>query len=135
LDAVKKMRNSACSADVVGFFSRIDRGSTLDNLIAHDRTKREESVAKLDMRYQAAVRKGWDEAETNLPDVMADIFRGWEEDIRRGSSADFCHMSIVDSTESDGSADVHWRTPSGKDRTWRLARGSGRWLVVRINQN
>jgi hypothetical protein len=108
VDAVKELRSLACAGDVAGFFSHVDRKAMAENARA----------------------PGLDAA--TVTSIMDAGLRDWEDDIKHGAASDVCKMSVMEANEIDGTADVHVRTPSGKDRHWRLSRIGGRWLLVRV---
>src|ERR1019366_1180846 len=132
LDAVKEMRRLACNADPAAFFSHVDRNAIADAEIAVLRAKEDSEASKLHPLLQASYREGAESGIPGLRRTVEESLAKWEDDIKRGNAGDLCQMSIVDAKEVENTADVHFSTPSGKDRTWRLSRFDKSWLVVKL---
>jgi hypothetical protein len=133
VDAVKDMRASACAGDPAAFFAHVDRKELVASAIHLAEEKSEEATRRVDPLQQAAFRKGANERiESGVPKVFEDAFREWEDDIKHGSQSDLCRMTVMEASEIENTADVHVRTPTGKDRHWRMARFGDRWLLVRL---
>lgn len=133
MNAVKDMRARACAADPAGFFAVVDRTAITEAYKRRAKTTEEEAASKLDPVQAAAFRQGFESRIGRLQNVLQEMFTKWEDDIKRGDASDLCRMSVIDGHEVENSADVHVRTPSGNDKSWRLSRFGRRWLLVDVN--
>jgi hypothetical protein len=129
VDAVKEMRARACAADAAGFVAHIDRGAITRQIVGGAQKKAEASFAELDPAAQAAARerfRKWADSGS----AVNDTFEVWEGDIKRGPASDFCHMSILESSEVGDTATVHVIIPNGGEWRWKMARNGDRWLLA-----
>lgn len=132
--AVKDMRARACAADPSGFFAFVDRTAITEVYKQRARNVGEEAASKLNPIQAAAYRQGFESRIGGIQNVVQEMFTQWEDDIKRGDASNLCRMSVIDAHEVENSADVHVRTPSGKDRSWRLSRFGRRWLLVDVSE-
>jgi hypothetical protein len=132
VDAVKEMRARACAGDPAGFFSHVDRKEMIRTTQADAEKKAEASFAKLDPAAQAIEREKFHKRVSAIPAAVDDTFTAWEYDIKQGPAGELCRMSVMESSEVEGTADVHVRTLSTGDRRWRMARTGDRWLLVGV---
>jgi len=131
VDAVKEMRALACAGDAVGFLDRVDRNEMIRTARPDWEKKAEASyvgVAPADL--EAARENFRKHVDSAISTSIDDTFTEWRSDISRGSASDLCHMSVMDSSEHDDTADVHISTPGAGDYHWRMARNGGRWKLV-----
>lgn len=132
ITAVKDMRARACGADPAGFFAFVDRTAITEAYKKRAKATEEEAASKLDPIQAAAFRQGFESKLDGLQQVIHEMFTKWEDDIKKGEASDLCRMSVIDAHEVENAADVHVRTPSGSDKTWRLSRFGRRWLLVDV---
>lgn len=133
INAVKDMRARACAADPAGFFAVVDRTAVIEAYKRRAKAAAEEAASKLDPVQATAFRQGFESRIGGLQNVIQEMFTKWEDDIKKGDASDLCRMSVIDAHEVENSADVHVRTPSGNDKSWRLSRFGRRWLLVDVN--
>lgn len=128
---VKKMQTLACAGNASGFMSYFDRDMFVANSVAQAERTARKLVADNDTPLQ---REGFQEYLKTEPQktaaLVATSFSEWEIDIKRGRDGNFCRMTVQDATELGDDADVHVRTPSGREKVWRLARKGKEWRLV-----
>lgn len=133
IGAVKKMQSMACEGNSSGFLSRIDKNAFTDAMVAHAE-KNARSVVEKDnsavnqQAFQEYLKTGPQQIRT----VATETFSEWEANIKQAKDSDFCRMSVIDSDELKDDAHVRVRTPSGKNKLWRLLRRDKEWRLVEM---
>jgi hypothetical protein len=133
IDAVKEMRARACAGDAAGFFNHVDREGFARATRAYREQRAEAKIAQLAPAEQVAAREKFSKnVDENVQTAVNDTFTAWQYDIKQGPAGELCRMSIMESSEVDGTADVHVKSISMGDQQWTMARSGDRWSLVRI---
>ena len=125
------MQGLACAGSAAEFFAFFDRDAFTENSVVQAENVARRMLAEHDTPLQ---RQGFQEYLKTEPQkiraMVADTFSEWGTDMKQGKDSDFCRMTVLDATELQNDADVHVRTPSGKDKVWRLGRRGKEWRLV-----
>lgn len=134
IDAVRRMRDSACAGNSAAFFAHVDRKEIANAALAKARDDFEPSLLKLGPIERVAATEAFEgRVKDQIPAGVQETLTEWEENIKqRGPASHLCRMSVVDSSEVESTADVHVVTPTGKDHHWRMAKVGSDWLLVRV---
>jgi hypothetical protein len=120
----EEMKKSACAADVPGFFSHIDKTA-----IAESGKKRALAIAD-GKGIVGEMAKSLADGQINV--AVQQTFTEWEDDVKKGSSGNLCKMQFVSSDERETTAEVKWKTASGKDKSWIFQRFDKKWLAIEL---
>lgn len=121
---LEDMKKAACARDVPGFFSHVDKTKITEVGVRRAKESME------DKGLAGEIVKGM--ADDLIQSAAQKIFIDWEDDIKKGTGGDLCKMEFMSADEHEHSAEVKWKTPSGKDKVWRFQKFDKTWLAVEL---
>ena len=129
------LRESACAADVPGFFSRVDKArvtSTVGGLELPSAPTGSEGGADATHPSTSLNRVlGARVLEYMRPEIAQALFLGWEKDVKLGPEGKLCHMEVLETRTTESSATVSWKLAGERARVFELERGADKkWIVV-----
>ena len=126
------MKKSACSADVQGFFSHVDKTKVGESITANALAQAAANAPKSGAAG-AGAKLGGALAKSMMPGLVQAAFTGWEDDIKKGEAGDLCYMQFESVSAASETATVFWKTHSGNKKTYEFQRFGDKWMVVGMN--